>query len=103
MARFHVRCRHCETRRVLTRHPDQYERLPQCRVCGKRDFRVDKWMMKRNTRAMACTCAGYWFWHRRGSLYCWHRADGSSRYPGDPDFRDRDMPDGYIPEYLAAA
>lgn len=102
MSRFHVRCRNCETRRVLPRHPEQYERVPQCRCCGKRDFRIDKWMMNRNTRGMACTCAGYWFWHRRGSLYCWHRADGSTREYGDADFADRNMPGDEIPALLAA-
>lgn len=77
---------------MLRRHPDEYQRQPQCDICGKRDFRVDPWMMKRNTRAMACTCSGYWFWHRRGSLFCWHRADGTVRSPGDPDFADRNWP-----------
>ncbi|WP_254603692.1 hypothetical protein [Burkholderia lata] len=46
-------------------------------------------MNRRNTTRMRCDCAGYWFPHRRSSLYCWHRADGSTRYPGDPDFADR--------------
>ncbi|WP_167760338.1 hypothetical protein [Paraburkholderia pallida] len=43
-------------------------------------------MNRRNTTHMACTCAGYWFPHRHGSLFCWNRADGSQRYPGDPNF-----------------
>ncbi|SMG00355.1 hypothetical protein BSIN_3425 [Burkholderia singularis] len=46
-------------------------------------------MQERNTRLMACTCAGYWFWHR---------ADGSVRSLGDPDFADRNPP----PDVLAA-
>lgn len=90
--RYHCRCRKCETRHVFRRKPDEYDRKPRCRMCGGADFRIDRWMMKRNTHAMACTCSGYWFWHRRGSLYCWYRADGSDRYPGDPDFADRNMP-----------
>lgn len=89
--RHHCRCRRCETRRVLARHPDDYTRLPACRVCGAKDYRVDAWMMKRNTRRMACTCGGYHFWHRIGSLYCHHRADGSVRLPGDADFNDRNF------------
>lgn len=76
---------------MLRRHPDDYLRQPQCNVCGKRNFRIDAWMQKRNTHATACTCAGYWFWHRRGSLYCWKRADGTDRLPGDSDFNDRNM------------
>jgi hypothetical protein len=48
-------------------------------------------MTNRNTTAMRCDCAAYHFPHRRGSLYCWHRADGSDRYPGDADFWDRGM------------
>ncbi|MEM5325210.1 hypothetical protein VSR34_01180 [Paraburkholderia sp. JHI2823] len=46
-------------------------------------------MNRRNTTRMTCTCAGYWFPHRQGSLFCWSRADGTQRYPGDPDFADR--------------
>ncbi|WP_232446720.1 hypothetical protein [Burkholderia ubonensis] len=48
-------------------------------------------MNRRNTTRVRCDCAGYWFPHRRGSLYCWHRADGSNRYPGDADFADRNF------------
>lgn len=95
--RTHVRCRKCRARRVLPRHPERYAgRLPVCRSpgCGSRDYVADKWMNERNTsprgtRAMGCTCAGYWFTHRRGSLFCWYRSDGSDRLPGDPDFKSR--------------
>jgi hypothetical protein len=38
---------------------------------------------------MGCDCGGYWFRHRKGSLHCWRRADGSERYPGDDDFQER--------------
>lgn len=93
MARFHVRCRHCATRKVLRRHPENYLRVPQCGVCGRRSFRIDGWMMRRNTRAMGCMCAGY-AWagmmtgamHRKGSKQCWYRADGSQREWGDTDY-----------------
>ncbi|AQQ21176.1 hypothetical protein A8D61_23345 [Burkholderia cenocepacia] len=89
MPRCHVRCTHCDARRCLRRHPDRYTRLPACRTCNRRKYRVDNWMNRRNTTRMRCDCAGYWFPHRRGSLFCWHRADGSNRYPGDTDFADR--------------
>lgn len=105
MVRFHVRCRKCETRRVLPFHPDQYnshDKAPKCRCCAERDYRLDAWMMRRNVRAMTCVCAGYWFWHRRGSLYCWHRADGSTRTPGDPDFADRNLTDDEVAALIAA-
>lgn len=86
--RCHVRCRHCEARRVLPRHPDNYTRQPPaCRGCGRRDYRADRYMNTRRT--VVCECAGYWFKHRRGSLFCWHRADGTDRLPGDQDFNDR--------------
>ena len=91
MSRVHCRCRTCRARVVLRRPPDQYRKAPQCRVCGKRDYHADRWMNRRDTRGMACTCAGYWFIHRRGSLFCWYRPDGSGRYPGDADFYHRDM------------
>lgn len=95
MSRCHTRCRKCQARRVLARHPDLYDRPPKCGNCGAQDYRVDGWMNSRNTRAAACTCNGYVVmtrrppWpHRIGSPYCWHRKDGSVREPGDPDFRD---------------
>ncbi|MGN6701479.1 MAG: hypothetical protein ACTHKB_00770 [Burkholderiaceae bacterium] len=95
MSRFHVRCRQCETRRVLPKHPEEYLRLPPCRHCGAKSYRVDKWMNRRNTLAMSCGCAGYihltgrpgWR-HRQGSKYCWHRKDGTQRLPGDSDYFD---------------
>lgn len=46
---------------------------------------------------MGCNCTGYPFFHRKGSLFCWFRADGTDRYPGDPDFCDR-YADSYYAE-----
>ncbi|MDR6447442.1 hypothetical protein J2794_003558 [Paraburkholderia terricola] len=73
----------------MRRNPRYYARLPACTVCGKRNYRVDRWMNRRDTGKTRCDCVGYWFPHRRGSLFCWNRADGSGRYPGDADFADR--------------
>ncbi|WP_321967038.1 hypothetical protein [Burkholderia cepacia] len=98
MAGFHVRCRKCEKRRVLRKHPDLYIKSPpQCESpgCDSRSYRVDKHMQERDTRAMGCFCSGYNFggiMHRRGSKYCWYRKDGTVRVPGDSDFADRDYP-----------
>lgn len=107
MSRFHCRCRRCGARKVLRRIPDDYVKQPQCNVCGKRDFRIDTWMQKRDTRAMSCFCGGYPFQHRRGSFYCFHRADGSDRLPGDEDFWTRDMTreehDALVAEHACAA
>jgi hypothetical protein len=44
-------------------------------------------------RALGCMCSGY-AWegnmtgamHRRGSLRCWYRSDGSRREYGDKDY-----------------
>ena len=96
-SRTHVRCRRCETRRVLPRHPDLYVRLmPVCTSpgCGSRDYRADKWMNQRNTSphgksARGCNCPGWWFIHRKGSRFCWYRKTGELRMPGDEDFQDR--------------
>lgn len=97
MSRFHVRCRTwaCKARRVLKKHPSQYYRQPKCESCGRTGevWRVDRWMQERNTRLLGCTCAGY-AWagymsgamHRRGSLKCWYRADGTQRVPEDEDY-----------------
>ena len=87
----HCRCRRCATRRALPKPPEQYQIQPACRTCGARDYRIDRWMMRRDTHAQACTCSGYWFWHRQGSRYCWHRKDGSLRLPTDADFADRHL------------
>lgn len=58
-------------------------------------FRVDGWMNRRTAlnRSLGCMCCGY-SWagnmtgamHRRGSLRCWYRVDGSKREYGDDDY-----------------
>ncbi|MDT9046451.1 MULTISPECIES: hypothetical protein [Enterobacteriaceae] len=51
-------------------------------------------MNARDTTAMACTCGGsgaYHYPHRRGSPFCWYRADGTDRFPGDPDLKHPQM------------
>lgn len=105
MSRCHVRCRVCQARKVLKMNPEQYyrfnvkrgefvSRAPKCDSCGANDYRVDGWMNRRNTSATTCNCVGYVHmtrreWpHRIGSLYCWNRADGTQRMPGDADFKD---------------
>lgn len=94
MSRVHCRCRKCEARKVFRRHPDFYDPQPVCWSCGTRSWRPDKWMNTRDTRKTGCTCAGYkWEYlsgakHRMGSLFCWYRADGTARCPGDADFVD---------------
>lgn len=91
--RYHVRCRKCQARRVLPKLPEHYIRPPAC-LCGSKEYRVDHWMNKRDTKAMSCKCAGYVhltgrvFPHRKGSPYCWFRADGSQRMPEDADYKD---------------
>jgi hypothetical protein len=95
MARYHVRCRKCEARRVFKLHPDEYRRVPVCVSCGAKSWRIDNWMNTRDTKATSCTCSGYvalthrapWP-HLIGSPYCWYRKDGSQRMPGDADFKD---------------
>jgi hypothetical protein len=47
-------------------------------------------MDRRNTTRMTCTCGGYWFPLRQGSLFCWNRTNSMQRYPRDPDIVDRD-------------
>lgn len=94
MSRCHVRCRKCQTRRVLRKQPALMLRLPKCRHCDAQDYRVDGWMNARDTKATACNCAGYIHltrreWpHRIGSPYCWYRKDGTQRMQGDDDFKD---------------
>jgi hypothetical protein len=93
MARYHCRCARCDARRVLSMKPDEYIRVPKC-ICGHQRWYLSHWMNKRDTRSMACNCAGYVhvtnrvFPHRKGSKYCWFRKDGSQRMEGDADFKD---------------
>lgn len=98
--RYHCRCRHCRTRCVLPQSPAEMKRLPRCRVCGRRNYHVDRWMNARDTACTVCTCGGSGAYvnargvawpHRRGSLFCHWRPDGSGRYPGDPDFQHPEM------------
>ncbi|ABL96738.1 hypothetical protein BcepF1.007 [Burkholderia phage BcepF1] len=90
--RFHCRCRKCDRRRVFRDNPEKVEAklFPRCE-CGKRDWRLDKWMNNRDTGKTRCDCAGYSFPHRMSTIYCWHRKDGSDRLPGHEDFWTRDM------------
>ncbi len=101
--RYSCRCRKCDARKTLARHPDTYHpgRAPKC-ACGVRDWRVDPWMMGRNTRAGSCYCPAYHFPHRKGSLFCWFRSDGSDRFPEDADFRDRAHPHRHEPALALA-
>lgn len=66
-----VRCRKCEARRVLNRHPDNYLRPPKCRSCGHTAYRVVT-----NYPRPLCGCSGYHFIHRKGSLLCEHHPEG---------------------------
>lgn len=95
----HYRCSKCEMRHVFQHAPESYLRPKKCRQCKSDVFRVDKWMMGRDTHAAGCMCAGYPEMtaknapHRKGSLYCWYRKDGTQRYEGDSDFKDRYLED----------
>jgi hypothetical protein len=68
----------------------------KCAGCGGHRFRIIKDRAK-DRCATLCECAGY-MWvqpmangnapHRRGSRFCYFRADGTMRVPGDVDFED---------------
>lgn len=99
MAGFNVRCSRetCKARHVFAKHPDCYARPRKCRICGGTRFRVDVDRQARKSRVQGCTCTGYKWegvmsgaMHRRGSRFCWYRADGTQRDPGDADFEDPD-------------
>ena len=104
MSRVHCRCRKCDTRKVFRDHPDTLQRVAACPKCQAKDWRADPWMNGRNTslKGQGCACSGYSFQHRRGSKFCWYRADGTDRMPGDPDFNDRHMTDDEIAQAAAA-
>ncbi|MDR3427963.1 hypothetical protein [Silvimonas sp.] len=75
----HCRCRKCQARKKLARHPDNYLRTPACPQCGNREWRVDRWMMRRDTRKQACTCEAYHYWHRIGGGKCLYDKGGALR------------------------
>jgi len=110
--KYHVRCSKeaCKKRRVLPKQPEDYfkfdrrkghfvNKAPACEGCGDNAYRIDLWKMKygRAIGDIQCNCSGYVHltrkeWpHRRGSKYCWYRADGSQRFEGDSDFHDSQM------------
>lgn len=70
------RCRSCGSRRTLRQHPDHYTRRAPACGCGGA-YRVDTFRQLREHKRNACTCGGYPFKHRRGSLYCQHGAAGA--------------------------
>lgn len=97
--RWNVRCSReaCKRRAVFSKHPDEYQRPRKCEGCGGTRFRVVPDMARDRGRHELCTCMGY-LWgddftasrppHRRGSRFCYYRADGTLRMPSDPDFED---------------
>lgn len=98
MGKYNVRCSKeaCKRRATFARHPDEYNPPRACEGCGGTRWRIDSWLVKRDTHAESCGCGGYRHWegahrgapHRRGSKLCWYRADGTLRMPGDHDFCD---------------
>lgn len=71
-------------------HPETYSRrfaFLVC-ICGGTRWRVDQYRKNQEHSKTNCNCDGLPFQHRRGTRYCWHRSDGSDRFPGDPDFHD---------------
>jgi hypothetical protein len=74
----YVRCRRCDGRRTLSRHPDSYTRKPpRCRTpgCKSHEYRVDTYRMKHERGPAApkpCRCFGMHFPHRRTSGFCIH-------------------------------
>lgn len=60
--RVNVRCRCCNARRVLTKHPDLYIRLPKCKTCKAQNYRVVI-----REKQITCYKDCFAFPHRKGS------------------------------------
>lgn len=73
----HTRCQHCGARRALPMQPDEYLRIPKCRNCGHRGFRVDRYRMAGKDKTPTCHSDCYHFPHRQGSGDCKFNKDGS--------------------------
>lgn len=75
----HVRCRSCEARRTLARHPNHYQIVPACRYCGARSWRVVRWQKTRT-----CNCPGYWFPHHEARGRCIYNPNWSESLYDEP-------------------
>lgn len=62
------RCRRCGTRHTFPQPVYWYKRRPKCRLCHARDFRLDQYMLKR--QSFGCRCGAYAFPHRPGGGRC---------------------------------
>lgn len=104
MTTYSLRCRNsaCRHRRVATRHPDEYERVPACPVCGsKAGWRIEQ--RAYNQRGL-CYCngpdlvRGQHFPHRTTHPYCDNHPHGfynQARAKGVPH---EDIPPEYWPD-----
>lgn len=83
----HITSRTCDARKSLARHPNQYERQPKCPRCGARNWRVDRYRIRKELpRQEKCYCSGYpqmaanGIPHRKGSRQCDHHPLNADRY-----------------------
>ncbi len=81
------RCTHddCRRRVILARRVEKYFRKPKCHGCGREiTGREDRALYRQRARE-TCTCDGYHFPHRRGSIWCNH----SARRPTEQQYEQR--------------
>lgn len=74
----HVRCRKCEGRRTLPKHPDAYLRKPpRCRTpgCKSHEYRVDRYRETKEIGSHGRRCNGYHFPHYKGRGACLHNPE----------------------------
>ena len=88
----HARCRHCQARKKLSKHPLEYRVQPRCHNCGARNWRKDEYrhrvelpqMRAKQGRYRACLCDGLIQFknahpHRIGCRQCCYQAGGSPK------------------------
>ena len=85
-SRWHCRCKTCNARFVLKKHPEDYKRKRKCEWCNG-ELKIDYYRQAKgaNEGRKTCYCDGYYFPHRKSSKWCCH-------YKGiltDDDFRER--------------
>lgn len=88
------RCGKCRARQSLKRKANEYLPEKQCACGGK--LNIDRYRHKHEVgrNANPCRCDGYWFPHRRGSLWCNENVKGPSkeqineRYGEDTDMQE---------------
>lgn len=83
--------RKCTGRLMLAKLPAEYIRPPACPHCGGRKWYLDTNIVHRHKAEEKCTCEGYYFRHRKGSLYCVHHPNYEANWAARLDIEEQEI------------